>query len=189
MSLSPNEAADALRDIAAVETRSHRLYGYRQGSPHLILWGVLWAIGYGLNEPWPQQGRAIWSALVAIGLVGGFLIVLRSHAQRANRTGAKPRIYWRFPAIALTGLAFVFASIAVMGPAGGRQIGAFIPLVVAAGYAVMGFWLGLRFTIAGAVLAALTLVGFFLLPAHFSPWMAVVGGGTLMLSGFWLRTA
>jgi hypothetical protein len=189
MTLSPNEAAETLRDIAAVETRSHRLYGYRQGSPHLILWGVLWAIGYGLTEPWPQQGREIWSTLVAIGLVGGFVIVLRSHARVANRTGAKPRIYWRFPAIALTGLAFIFAGIAVMGPVSGRQIGAFIPLVVAAGYAVMGFWLGLRFTIAGAVLATLTLAGFFLLPTHFSPWMAMVGGGTLILSGFWLRRA
>src|ERR1700683_1214847 len=149
MTLSPNEAADTLRDIAAVETRSHRLYSYRQGSPHLILWGVLWAIGYGLTEPWPQQGRAIWSALVAIGLIGGFVIVLRAHA---NRAGAKSQIYWRFPTIALTGFVFIFASIAVMGPVSGRQIGAFIPLVVAAGYAVMGFWLGLRFTIAGAVL-------------------------------------
>jgi hypothetical protein len=189
MSLSPNEAAGTLRDIAAVETRSHRLYGYRQGSPHLILWGALWAIGYGLTESWPQQGRAIWSALVAIGLAGGFVIVLRSHAQVASRTGATPRIYWRFPAITLTGFAFIFASIAVMGPVSPRQIGAFIPLVVAASYAVMGFWLGLRFTIAGAVLAALTLAGFFLLPTHFSVWMAATCGGALMLAGFWLRSA
>ena len=32
MTLSPDEAAGALRDMAAVETRSRRVYGYREAS-------------------------------------------------------------------------------------------------------------------------------------------------------------
>jgi hypothetical protein len=74
-----------------------------------------------------------------------------------------------------------------MSPVNGRQIEAFIPLVVAASYAVMGCWVGLRLTVAGGALAALTLCGFFFVPAYFSLWMAVVGGGALVLGGLWLR--
>ena len=32
MTLSPDEAGGALRDMAAVETRSRRVYGYREAS-------------------------------------------------------------------------------------------------------------------------------------------------------------
>ncbi len=189
MTLSPNEAAETLRDIAATERHSHSLYGYRQASPHLIEWGVLWIVGYGLTAVWPQLGRLIWAAIVAIGFAAGFAIVLRSHSGIAGQTGARPRIYWRFPAIAVTGLVFIFASIAVMSPVSSRQIDAFIPLVVAAGYALLSLWIGVRFLAVGIALAVLTLGGFFLLPANFGPWMAACGGGSLLLAGFWLRTA
>jgi len=112
------------------------------------------------------------------------------YARRATLSSrVRPLIYWRFPAITLIIFAFIFATCAVMAPINGRQVGAFIPLVVAASYAVMGLWLGLRFTMAGAVLAVLTLGGFFLLPAHFQLWMAVVGGAALILAGLWLRRA
>lgn len=185
MTLSPDEAAGALRDIAAVETHSHRLYGYRQASPHLILWGLLWLVGYGLSDAWPTRSTPVWAALVTIGLVAGFLITLRSR----RRLAGSRQLYWRFPAIALTAFAFIFATLAVMHPVSGRQVDAFIPLVLAASYAVMGFWRGLRFTAAGAALAVLTLTGFFLLPAYFAVWMAACGGGSLILAGIWLRTA
>jgi len=189
MTLSPNEAADALRDMTAVEAHSRRLYGYRQGSPHLILWGVLWAIGYGLTAVWPRQSSAVWIAIVAIGLIAGFLIATRSRTHTNDPTGTRPQVYWRFPAIALISFVFIFASFAIMAPVNGRQVGAFVPLVLAASYAVMGLWLGPRFTVAGAALAVLTLGGFFLLPGYFAAWMAAVGGGSLILAGIWLRTA
>ena len=196
MTLSPNEAADTLRGLAAVETRSRRVYGYRQSSPHLILWGVLWAIGYGLTEPWPQRAQAIWITIVAIGLAADFAISLSNASRKDTRAdrladptrpSAVARLRWTFPAIALTAFAFIAATLAVMAPVSGRQIGAFIPLVLAASYAVIGLWRGLRFIVAGAVIAGLTLAGFFLLPAHFAVWMAGVGGGALILAGFWFR--
>ena len=87
------------------------------------------------------------------------------------------RLRWGFLGMVLTALAFIAATLAVMAPVTSRQVGAFIPLVVAASYAVVGLWLGLRFIVAGAVIAGLTLGGFFLLPpADFALWMAGVGG-------------
>jgi hypothetical protein len=190
MTLSPNEAADTLRDIAAIETRSQRVYGYHRASPFLILWGILWVVGYGLTAVWPQRGNAVWIAILAIGLAATFAIGSRGSAKvdaRGIRRAAIANSRWVFPAIALIAFAFISSTFAVMGPVSGRQIGAFIPLVVAAGYALRGIWAGARFVVAGAVIATLVLGGFFLLPAYFELWMAGVGGGALILAGFWFR--
>jgi hypothetical protein len=190
MSLSPHEAADALRDIAAVETRSRQVYGYQQASPHLILWGVLWMVGYGLTAFWPTRGAAVWIAIVAIGLMSGFLIELSNTARRRAPVlagSATVRHRWAFPGIALATLVFIAATLVVMAPVSGRQIGAFIPLVVAFGYVLRGIWGGLRFIVAGVAIAVLVTAGFVLLPAQFELWMAAVGGGALILAGFWFR--
>jgi hypothetical protein len=191
MSLSPDEAADALREIAAVETRSRRVYGYRQASPHLILWGVLWMVGYGLTAVWPFRATPIWIATVAIGLGNGFLIELSNAARRGAAEAASGSDAMRqrraFPAIAVATLVFIAGTIAVMAPVSGKQIGAFIPLVIAFGYVLRGIWGGLRYVVAGIAIAVLVLAGFFLLPAYFPLWMAVVGGGALILAGCWFR--
>jgi hypothetical protein len=198
VSLSSDEAAAALSDIAKTEIRSSRAYRYRQASPNLIVWGALWAGGYGLTDVWPHRGAAIWIAIVPIGLAISFLIGMRSaarsdppgpHPLDPSRTGAAAGFRWGFPATMLTAFIFIAATLAVMAPVSGRQVGAFIPLVVAASYALAGIWCGLRFIVAGAAIVGLTLAGFFLLPAHFNLWMAAVGGGALVLAGLWLRSA
>jgi hypothetical protein len=181
MTLSHDQAEDTLRAIADAQGRSARAYGYELASPHLIMWGLLWAVGYGATAFSPRQASIIWVSVVAIGLGASFFIVLR----RASGTVVGARL----APIALTAFAFTAAVIAVMAPRSGTQIGALIPLVLAAGYALLGIWRGSRFTIAGIIIAALTLGGFFLLRAHFNLWMAAVGGGSLVLAGFWLRKA
>jgi hypothetical protein len=196
MPISPDQATGMLHDIAAVESRSHRVFAYREASPHLMLWGVLWAVGYGATAVTPQHHTAIWIAILAIGIAAGFLIELRATVQRDAQADAPAdptrrrtvaRLRWRFAGIWLIGLAFIAAVFAVMWPCSPRQVGAFIPLVVGAAYAVLGLWCGLRFVLVGALLAVLTLGGFFLLPTQFALWMAAVGGGALVLGGSWLR--
>jgi hypothetical protein len=73
VTLSPDEAAGALRE-AAVETCSQRVYGDRQSSLHLIVWGVLGPLGYGLTEPWPQSAWVNWIAIVGMGPAAKFAI-------------------------------------------------------------------------------------------------------------------
>ena len=75
----------------------------------------------------------------------------------------------------------------VMQPGNPLAQGAFVPLLVAMFYCLMGLWRGVRLLITGIVVAALTLIGFFYLPEYFMLWMAAVGGGSLILLGLWLR--
>jgi hypothetical protein len=84
---------------------------------------------------------------------------------------------------------FVCAIFTVLKPSDGAQVGAVIPLLVACCYVIMGIWIGVRLAVAGIVIAALTLVGFFYIPAHFALWMAAVGGAALIGTGLWLRSA
>jgi hypothetical protein len=180
MALSQLEAAEALQSIATAESRSATLRRYRGAAPHLILWGVLWALGYGLTQLMPARGAAIWAVIVVVGLAAGTMTMFRK--------GARPAA-WRFAAIWATLIVFCAATFAIMAPVDGRQVAAFIPLVIAASYVIGGIWLGSRFVAAGIAVAVLTLAGFFLLREYFLLWMAVVGGGALLLAGLWLTKA
>jgi hypothetical protein len=176
--LSSEEAAQALREIETTQGRSSRLRRYQDGAPHLLLWAVLWAVGYGLTFFAPAHATAIWAVVVGVGLAAGVALLLRTKG--AART-------WRYLAAFGVLAVFCIATVWVLHPVHDRQVGAFVPLVVAMAYVLGGLWWGSRFIIAGIVLAALTLVGYFLLREYFPIWMAVIGGGTLLLSGLWLR--
>jgi hypothetical protein len=64
---------------------------------------------------------------------------------------------------------------------------AYISLVVGLVYVGAGTVAGWRWVAVGGAVVALTLVGHLLLHDYYFAWMAVVGGGALILGGLWLR--
>lgn len=184
MSLTSKEAAESLSDVECAGRRSAQAFGYRKASPHLILWGLIWVIGYAATDLRPASTNLIWLGLIVAGST------ISTYLGRCeNSAGAATHKYnWRV--LGLVALAFVFvgASYAVFGHVSGMQQGAFVPLLVRTIYAGLGLWLGRRFLVTGLAIVALTLGGYFYLHEHFLLWMAVVGGGGLILAGFWLRT-
>ena len=94
---------------------------------------------------------------------------------------------WRYVLFFAAVWAFFAATYAIMQPMRGIQQGAFPPLVVAFLYVLLGLWTGPRLVIAGIVVGVLTLAGFFCLSQHFLLWEGFVGGGALILAGFWFR--
>ena len=184
MSLSSKEAAETLSDVERAGRRSAQAFGYRKASPHLILWGLVWLLGYSATDLRPDDANLIWPALVAAGCAISFLVGYKNRPAKAtsNING------WRM--LGLVAIVFVFfgATFTIFGPVSGRQIGVFAPLLVGAIYAGVGLWLGLRFVVTGLAITALTLGGYFYLPEHFLLWMAFVAGGGLILAGVWFRT-
>jgi hypothetical protein len=185
MPLSRNEAADALRNIAQTERRSSSAYGYKETAPFLFLWGLIWFVGYAMSDLQPAQASWLWPMLVAVGFVGSFVIGRRQPA----RTGGERSDGWRHLASWVVVGLFITATIVLFHPQDGRQVGAFVALIVGAAYAIAGIWMGTRLAIAGMAVMVLTIAGFVLLKEHFGLWMAFVGGGTLILTGAWLRRA
>jgi hypothetical protein len=179
MTLSPQDASAALHDIEAAEARSATLRDYQHASPHLIAWGVLWMIGYGLNDLFPMHANAIWSVVVPVGLIADLA---------AMRGKGRDNAWRQFAAIGAVS-AFVVALVLVMAPVSGRQVATVIPLFVALLYVLRGIWVGPRYVVAGLAIAALTLTGFWLVGSYFSLYMAAIGGGALILGGLWLRRA
>lgn len=183
MPITKQEASDALRDITRTERRSVSLQGYQMSWPHLVVWGVIWAIGYGamaLSVKWDP----LWAVLSLAGTVASFVI---GYAMTRGRTR---NFDGRYAATFVVVFLFVSAVFAILPPRTDAQYGAFFPILVALYYALIGVWTrGWRMLVLGALLAILTLAGFFYLRVQFEPYMAVVGGGGLILGGLWLRSA
>lgn len=181
MPIPPQEATGALHDIERAERRSATAYWYQKASPHLIMWGVIWIIGYATSYLRPQWS-ATWLVLVPAGFLVSFWISRRGASQGARALG------WRYAATIIAIFLFMWALFAIMPPKSGVQAGAFFPLMVALYYAFLGIWKNAaRMAALGLALGALTVGGFFWLPPFFLLWMAGVGGGALILGGLWLR--
>lgn len=180
MTISKKQAESTLEEVEQVGIRSVTLYKYTKVSPHLIAWGCVLMAAYGFNDAFPAKAGLIW-------LIANFLgVALSIYIDRGNNR-ASSQAKGRVGAAIITVLAFMMATFAILPPDFGKQISAFIPLVIATTYILLGIWHGRRLVILGALLGALTLLGFFLLHSHFHLWMASVGGGTLILTGIWLK--
>jgi hypothetical protein len=177
--ISPEQAADALKEAVAAERRSAQAYIYQRFAPGLFLWGIIWIVGYGATDLVPRVAGWIWMGLVLAALVISMAIGRSVPSDR-------PQNNWRYVMFFAAVWAFFASTYAVMGARGAQQ-GAFPPLVVALAYILIGLWSGPRLVIAGLAVGALTLGGFFWLPQHFLLWEGFVGGGALILAGVWFR--
>jgi len=177
LTVSRHDAAAALREIEQAQAHSANLDDYERAAPHFLIWGVLWAAAYTLNDFFPRQGGPIWAVVVPIGVIAGLF------AMRGERKGVR----WRYAAAMGAVFVFLISAVVIMWPVSERQIAAFIPLIVALAYVLKGIWSGIRYVGAGIGIAALTLVGFLLVKNHFLLWMAAVGGTSLILAGVWFR--
>ncbi|NLY57607.1 MAG: hypothetical protein GX071_03675 [Gammaproteobacteria bacterium] len=174
------EAAQALREIDAIKHRAAGFQDYRAESSQLILWGLVYLAGFSLTACFPQHALLVWVLAVFAGMgLGAYL---------AFRSGLGVGILWRYIALILAILAFVIALYVVFWPITVEQSAMPGPLLVAVLYILRGIQLRPRYTVIGSVLGLLSMFGYvFLLPV-FWPWMAMACGGTLILSGLWLRS-
>ena len=185
MNISPTEAADALRDIAASADRAREFKGYRMAAPYFFLWGTIWIIGYGVSGLAPHYAN-LWAPLSVIGMVVSAVIGWRHRRNMVTGAAYGKRMWLSFATFAI----FITATYAILPPHSLNQMNAFPALLTGTAYALSGVWSGrARLLILGAVVVAATMGGYFFLAPYFAFWMAVVGGGGLILTGFWMRKA
>jgi hypothetical protein len=184
MSLSQQEAAVHLQEAEVTGRRSARAFGYRKASPHLILWGVIWGIGYAGTDFYPNLSGRLWYGLIAIGALMAFYLS-RAAGRAAEKTDWRQSV--RLVGLIAAFLVFFLTTYAILGPLKPAQYAVFPAVLVGMVYFGMGLWIGMRMIVTGAAIFALSVGGYFLIHQHFSLWMAVVGGGALILGGIWLR--
>ena len=140
MSVSKDEASSALHDIEATERRSRTLFGYGLASPYLLLWGVLWMIAGAVGAVSPANSGIGWGAVDIVGLLGTAYLIVR-HARRCGARSDRIHLL-RYVGSAAVLVAFVGLTLMIFGPVKGGEITMLFTLLVAAGYAIAGCWIG-----------------------------------------------
>lgn len=177
---SAEEAALALREIAAIRERAAGFQDYRAESSQLLVWGCAYFIGFALSALFPQYLLLVWFPVVVVALAVGSQVARRT-------TPAVPGIAWRYLALIGTILLFCVLVNLVMWPLSAVQGGMVAPLLVGTLFLLRGVMLRPRYLVIGAGLLAVSLLGYGPLVSIFWWWMAVAFGGGVFLSGLWLR--
>ena len=183
MDISRDDAAQALSDIASTQSRSYALTGYNMAGPILVLWGMIWAAAYTAMGLLPMaHWWFVWLPGDVIGILASILL-----SRRAGKRGAGKGLTWRIIGGMVLIAVFCTALFAMVHPRDVNVYMAFPGLLTGAIYAALGLMRMTRYLWVGAAVIIASLVGFFAFPTILPYWMAVTGGGGLIVSGllFW----
>ena len=186
MNISPNEAEEALAAIQAVMQKTRRAIATSGAYKFLILWGIIWLLGFINSQYLPNQTASyVWMGLDIIGGILSAIIGIRLN--RGVRTtlpttsGRRIAIFW------LLLFFYCVAAVAVAWPVDGKQLAMFIIFFVTVGWIAMGLLLSFASAWWGLGLLILSLLGYFLFPSIFFLWMAILGGGGMIALGIYVR--
>jgi hypothetical protein len=187
MNISPTEAEEALAAIQVMMKKTRRAISSSGAYGFLIVWGVVWLLGFMGSQflPQPFSGYS-WMGL---DILGGFLsaiigIRMNRGVRSSSSTASGKRIAWFWFLLFI----YCFAAIAVAWPSGGKQASMFIILFVMLGWLAMGLLLSFTSIWPGLLITALALIGYFFLLDIFYLWMAVLGGGGMIALGLYIRS-
>ena len=187
MSVSKDDASSALHDVEATERRSRTLFGYGLASPYLLLWGALWIVAGAADALSTVNPGIVWGAVDIVGLLGTAYLIVR-HVRRCSERSDRIQLL-RYVGSAAVLAAFIGLTLMIFAPISGGKVLIFFTLLVAAGYAITGCWIGLRYAVVGVALGGLAVGVFVLAPAHLHLIVPLAGGGALILGGVWMRRA
>ena len=182
MKLTPEEAVAALADVEQGRRAMRSAIRAHRGHLHLWLWGVAW-IAMPLTAYFGGDSAARFFPWICLaGIVASFAGGLTQHRQ--VRTPFNGRFLGVLSTVLLFAAIFPWVLHAQFDT---KTAYAYLCLVAMQGYIVAGLWTDSYLLWLGLAVTALILVGHFLLPGIFWPWMAVCGGGSLLLTGFYVR--
>jgi hypothetical protein len=182
MQLSPEEAARALaaiqtsRDAMRSAIRAHR------GHYYLWIWGSIWTGMALIAEFRGQAGVHLFPWLCAAGVVGSLVLGFIQGSQ------IRMPVDKRFLGVLAT--VIVFSAIWPMvlrAQPSDQAIFAYLGLVTMLCYVITGIWFDTYLLWLGLLMTVLILVGLFCFAAFFWWWIAIFGGGTLIVTGFYIR--
>lgn len=180
--ITPHEAGALLAEIEATRARMRHTIRAHRGHFHLWIWGGVW-IAMPLAAYFGGDGRA--RLFPWICLAGGVLSTGVGFLQgRQIRQPTNLRLVAAIAALWLFGALF---PVVLRAPLEVRSLYAFFCLVAMQSYIIAGLWTDTYLLWVGVIVTALILGGVFLFPGVFWLWMAVFGGGTLVLTGFYVR--
>ena len=176
--------AEALKELQTIrqmmQMTRHTIQRAGAGQ-FMVLWGVVWLLGFGGQQFLsPVASGWTWMVLDLLGGVGSVVLGARLGRRMQSRVGGRVGLWW------LALLAYGVLLVWVLKLSAANQVTLVITLFAAMGYVLTGIMLSGMITLLGVLLTLLALLGYYFLPAYFSLWMAIFGGGTLIGSGLWV---
>jgi hypothetical protein len=181
--LSPQEASALLADIENARATMRRAIREHRGHYHLWIWGAAW-IAMPLSAYFYGDYAARYFPVICA--VGGVLSFITGFTQTQQ---IRRPANGRFVAVMVTVWCFaaLFPFVLRVPLDSPRHIYAYCCLVAMQTYVIAGLWTDTYLLWLGLLVTALVLAGVFLFPGFFWLWMAIFGGGTLVLTGFYVR--
>jgi hypothetical protein len=166
-------ARDSLDTISAAQRKAGELRNYRDAGSVVSAWGIVWFFGFNAQQFFAEAAPLVWVA----GWVGAI-----------GWTVTRPSRPFDMKANATSAVALVFVLLLLLAiQADMRTASMVFGLVVAASYAVLGIWTGMRFLFLGVIVLAAACASWWLMPQWLYLVLAVGGGVPLLIGGFWLR--
>jgi len=186
MNISPSEAEEALVAIQTMAQKTRHSIANGGAYISLIITGIVWLVGFTATQfltgsivVWIWIGISTLGSAVATVL--GIQAGRRVRSESSVVTGKRIATFW------VLLILFASAAIAVARPADGKQLTMLIILFAMIGQMGMGLLLSFSATWWTVPVVALTLIGYFLFPDIYYLWMALLGGGVMIILGFYIR--
>ena len=186
MNISPSEAEEALAAIQIMTQKTRHSIASGSAYISLIITGVVWLIGFTVTQ-FLTAPLIVWiwivtsivgSALATfIGIRAGKRVRIASSAVAGKRIAT----FW------VLLILFAAAIVAVAHPTDGKQITMLIILLAMIGQMGMGLLLSFSATWWTVPVAAVALIGYFFALDWFFLWMGLLGGGTMIILGLYIR--
>lgn len=186
MKLESAETREALANVAYMrglieQTRA----GVASGYGFFLLWGTVWIAGYLTTAFIPSStGQIVWVPLVVLGTVGSAWLGMRLPKDHSVVPSLGARLAW--VNLVLIG-AFIGAPFLLGSKFSYMASVAYVPAAVGVIYVVNGMFVGREMVLIGAWLVVAAVVSLTMGTTVQPVWMAIAGGGSLILTGVLLR--
>jgi hypothetical protein len=188
MNVSNEDAQASLTQVEQTMARTRKAIAAGYSSPLLILWGLLFAVANAVAHFYLKYTYIIFWAMAGVGLMGSLLVWWRLQRKLPVKEPVEDKLNLRIGALWGSLFIYVFIWLSLLAPFNGMQMHAFIVTSTMFGYVVLGLWFTEYYMAwLGLAVTAVTLVGFYLLPAYYCLWMAVTAGGLLLGTGLYLH--
>jgi len=186
MNISPSEAEESLAAIQTMAKKTRQSIASGGTYVTLIVTGIVWLVGFTCTQflsgdivGYIWTGLAIFGGI--LGTVWGFRIGKRFRSPATAATAKRVGLFWVFL------IFYGIATIAVAWPLDGKQVTMIILMFALIGHLSMGLLLSFAAVWWPLPITALALLGYFLFPGLFYLWMAILGGGGMIVLGLYIR--
>ena len=198
--VSEEEAQASLQEIDRIINQTRKAIASGNLAPQLIIWGVVWILGYGGEQFFPESSWHLWLGLILAGAIGTIFVGPWSrrspvkgpgYGRNLGRIGLSWLVLFAYGALWVALLSpwemMHRAGWRAYAPLMDRKVAAFCATFCMFAYVIMGLWLSRFLLWLGVLVTVATLAGYHFLPAYFCLWMAVTGGGSLVVAGVFIR--